>query len=89
VLVLKQIRPKYVINVKYEFLAFNCNYENGYYLNLEMNFSKAKSLEMETEDQYRQKAAGYRSSPEYGKMINLYPILQNSIQDCKDESLVA
>ena len=54
-----------------------------------MNFNQITSLEMETEDHYRKKANFYRTSPEYGKMISLYPILETSIKDCKDENLVA
>ena len=54
-----------------------------------MDFNRLNSLEMETEDHYRKKANVYRTSPEYGKMISLYPILEMSIQDCKDEHLVA
>ena len=54
-----------------------------------MNFNRLDFLEMESEDQYRQKANDYRTSPEYGKMISLYPILETSIKDCKDENLVA
>ena len=54
-----------------------------------MNFNRLNCLEMETEDQYRKKANVYRTSPEYGKMISLYPILETSINDCKDENLVA
>ena len=54
-----------------------------------MKSNRLNSLEMETEDQYRRKANVYRTSPEYGKMISLYPILETSIKDCKDESLVA
>ena len=54
-----------------------------------MKFDRQNSLEMETEDQYRQKATVYRTSPEYGKMISLYPILKTSIKDCKGENLVA
>tara|TARA_Y100001968_G_scaffold314811_1_gene340639 strand:- start:2215 stop:2349 length:135 start_codon:yes stop_codon:yes gene_type:complete len=44
---------------------------------------------METEDHYRKKASFYRTSPEYGKMISLYPILETSIENCKGEKLVA
>tara|TARA_B100000700_G_C15020815_1_gene845638 strand:- start:2177 stop:2311 length:135 start_codon:yes stop_codon:yes gene_type:complete len=44
---------------------------------------------METEDHYRRKAIFYRESPEYGKMISLYPILETSIKTCKGENLVA
>jgi len=54
-----------------------------------MEFKQIKSLEMETEDHYRKKATSYRTSPEYGKMISLYPILKTSIKDCKGENLVA
>ena len=54
-----------------------------------MKFNRINSLEMETEDHYRKKASGYKTSPEYGKMISLYPILETSIKDCKGEILVA
>ena len=54
-----------------------------------MEYQRFTSLEMETEDQYRKKANSYRTSPEYGKMISLYPILETSIKDCKNENLVA
>ena len=54
-----------------------------------MKFEFHNNLEMETEDQYKKKATVYRTSPEYGKMISLYPILKTSINDCKGENLVA
>ena len=54
-----------------------------------MEYQRCNGLEMETEDHYRKKANSYRTSPEYGKMISLYPILKTSIKDCKDENLVA
>ena len=54
-----------------------------------MDFQPNNSLEMGTEDHYRKRATSYRTSPQYGKMISLYPILETSINDCKDESLVA
>ena len=54
-----------------------------------MDFNRLNSLEMETEDHYRKKANVYRTPPQCGKMISLYPILETSIQDCKDETLVA
>ena len=54
-----------------------------------MDHKRFNGLEMETEDQYREKANVYRTSPEYGKMISLYPILETSINDCKGENLVA
>ena len=54
-----------------------------------MDLQRINSLEMETEDHYRKKANSYRSSPEYGKMISLYPILKTSIINCVGETLVA
>ncbi len=54
-----------------------------------MDFQPINRLEMENEDHYRKKANFYRTSPEYGKMISLYPILKTSIKDCKGENLVA
>ena len=54
-----------------------------------MKFNRINGLEMETEDHYRKKAHIYRTSPEYGKMISLYPILETSIKACKGENLVA
>ena len=54
-----------------------------------MDFQRINNLEMETEDHYRKRATFYRTSPEYGKMISLYPILESSIKDCKGENLVA
>ena len=54
-----------------------------------MEFYQPNKLEMETEDHYRKKANVYRTSSQYGKMISLYPILETSIKDCKDENLVA
>ncbi len=54
-----------------------------------MDFAKRKSFEMGTEDHYKQKAKNYKTSPEYGKMISLYPVLKTTIKDCKGENLVA
>ena len=54
-----------------------------------MEFQRFNSLEMESEDHYRKKATFYRTSPQYGEMISLYPILEMSIKDCKGENLVA
>ena len=60
---------------------------------MSMDFSHSEGhllgLEMETEDNYRIKAADYRNSVEYSKMISLYPVLKTSINDCENEVLVA
>ncbi len=57
-------------------------------LNKEIENSVA-SLKMATEEQYRQQAACYRSSEEYSKMLNLYPTMQDAIESCRNESLIA
>ena len=54
-----------------------------------MALKRFNGLEMETEDHYREKANSYRTSPQYGKMISLYPVLEWTIKDCKGENLVA
>ena len=47
------------------------------------------SLEMANEDFYRDQADFYRNSPEYNRMINKYPVLRDTIGDCKNESFIA
>ena len=46
------------------------------------------SLEMKSEGHYKKAAKSYRKSKQYIHMINLYPILQNTLIDCEDENLV-
>ena len=50
--------------------------------------SKKVSLEMKSEIHYKKAADDYRKSKQYINMIDLYPILQNSLLDCKDENLI-
>ncbi len=50
--------------------------------------SKKISLIMKSEGHYKKAAEIYRRSEQYNNMINLYPILQNSLMDCKNENLV-
>ena len=50
--------------------------------------SKKFSLEMKSEFHYKKAAEGYRRSEQYINMVNIYPILQNTLKDCKDENLV-
>ena len=49
---------------------------------------KKISLTMKSEGHYKQAAEVYRKSEQYNKMINLYPILQNTLIYCKNENLV-
>tara|TARA_B100001287_G_C22531843_1_gene457786 strand:+ start:39 stop:266 length:228 start_codon:yes stop_codon:yes gene_type:complete len=46
------------------------------------------SLTMKSEGHYKKAAETYRKSKQYNNMINLYPVLQNTIIDCKDENLI-
>ena len=50
--------------------------------------TKKISLEMKSEGHYKKAAKSYRKSEQYINMINLYPILQNTLIDCKNENLV-
>ncbi len=50
--------------------------------------SKKISLIMKSQGHYKKAAEVYRKSEQYNNMINLYPILQNTLVDCKNENLV-
>ena len=50
--------------------------------------SKKISLEMKSEGHYKKAAKSYRKSDQYINMINLYPILQTTLIDVKNENLV-
>ena len=50
--------------------------------------SKKISLEMKSEVHYKQAAKTYRKSEQYIQMLNLYPTLQNTLIDCKNENLI-
>ena len=46
------------------------------------------SLDMKSEGHYKQAAEGYRKSKQYLNMIGLYPILESTLLECKEENLV-
>ena len=50
--------------------------------------SKQISLEMKSQGHYKKAAKTYRKSEQYINMINLYPILQNTLIECENENLV-
>ena len=50
--------------------------------------SRKISLEMKSEGHYKEAAKAYRKSDQYINMINLYPILQNTLIECQGENLV-
>ena len=52
------------------------------------NPSNKISLEMKSETHYKKAADSYKKSPQYINMIRLYPILQNMLNECKEENLV-
>ncbi len=49
---------------------------------------KKIDLRMANEDYYRAQAKSYRSSKTYSHMTRLYPTLQETINDCKEEKLI-
>ena len=50
--------------------------------------TKKVSLDMKSEGHYKQAAESYRKSKQYIKMIGLYPILQSTLLECKEDNLV-
>ena len=50
--------------------------------------SRKISLEMKSEVHYKNAAKSYRKSQQYIEMINLYPTLQNTLIECRDENLI-
>ena len=50
--------------------------------------SRQISLAMKSEGHYKKAAKTYRKSEQYINMLNLYPILQTTLIECKDENLV-
>ena len=50
--------------------------------------SRKISLEMKSEGHYKKAAKSYRRSEQYINMINLYPILQHTLNACKNENLI-
>ena len=50
--------------------------------------SEKISLIMKSEGHYKKAAESDRSSEQSINMINLYPILQNTLIDCKNENLI-
>ena len=53
------------------------------------NQSDGLNTEMKSIKNYRALEKTYRQSDEYSRMIDLYPALQISIKNCKNERLVA
>ena len=57
-------------------------------MTISQNPSEKISLTMKSEGHYKKAAESYRRSEQYINMINLYPILQNTLMDCKNENLI-
>ena len=47
------------------------------------------NLQMANEAFYRSQADSYRNSAEYSRMINQYPLLKDTIGECKNENFIA
>ena len=57
-------------------------------MTISQNTSEKISLTMKSKSHYKKAAESYRRSEQYINMINLYPILQNTLMDCKNENLI-
>ena len=57
-------------------------------MNTSQESSRKISLEMKSEVHYKKAAKSYRKSQQYIEMITLYPTLQNTLQECKNENLI-
>ena len=57
-------------------------------MTISQNPSEKISIIMKSEGHYKKAAEIYRRSEQYSNMINLYPILQNTLMDCKNENLI-
>jgi len=57
-------------------------------MTISQNPAEKISLRMKSEGDYKKAAESYRKSEQYINMINLYPILQNTLIDCKNENLI-
>ena len=57
-------------------------------MTISKNPSEKISLSMKSEGHYKKAAESYRRSEQYINMINLYPILQNTLIECKNENLI-
>ena len=57
-------------------------------MTISQKHSENISLVMKSEGHYKKAAENYRRSKQYNNMINQYPILQNTLIDCKNENLV-
>ena len=57
-------------------------------MTISKNPSEKTSLIMKSEGHYKKAAENYRRSEQYINMINLYPILENTLMDCENENLI-
>ena len=57
-------------------------------MTISKNPSEKISFTMKSEGHYKKAAESYRRSEQYINMINLYPILQNTLIECKNENLI-
>ena len=63
-------------------------YKTSNIMTTSQDSSRKISLEMKSEVHYKKAAKSYRKSKQYINMINLYPTLQNTLIECKDENLI-
>ena len=57
-------------------------------MTISQKITRKVSLDMKSEGHYKEAAESYRKSKQYINMMGLYPILQSTILECKEENLV-
>lgn len=80
------IKPSYLLPHSQTIIKYEIRHL--YIMATSQESSRKFSLEMKSEVHYKKAAKSYRKSKQYINMINLYPTLQNTLIECKDENLV-
>ena len=80
------IKPSYLLPHSQTIIKYGIRHLN--LMTTSQESSRKISLEMKSEVHYKKAAKSYRKSKQYINMINLYPTLQNTLIDCKDENLI-
>ena len=80
------IKPSYLLPLSQTIIKYWIRHHN--IMTTSQESSRKFSLEMKSEVHYKKAAKSYRKSKQYINMINLYPTLQNTLIECKDENLI-
>ena len=80
------IKPSYLLPHSQTIIKYGIRHHN--IMTTSQESSRKFSLEMKSEVHYKKAAKSYRKSKQYINMISLYPTLQNTLIECKDENLI-